>query len=163
MPHHSTSCFVASPSFGRSLFFVLRILCGCISRFYNGSGMLHAFGTGLQYNDWTITSIRTSRTQLSASTIDALYAATPAGAIDQASSSVPPILTVSCEAEHTGEFDHSSIPILLYARSPRAGQDGQPLRSLVGFERVAAGKGEPVRVRMHTKTNQAKPRQTFEQ
>jgi hypothetical protein len=116
--------------------------------------MLHAFGTGLQYNDWTIDSIKTSRTQLSASEINALHAATPAGAIDQTSPPMPPILTVSIVAQHTGEFDHSSLPILLYARSPRAGQDGQPLRSLIGFERVAAAKGEPVRVRTHGQPTQ---------
>ena len=127
-------------------------LRGYDSRFYNGSGMLHPFGTGLQYNDWTIDSVETSRTQLSASEIEAVHAATPIGAIGQAalpSPPIPPILTITTILRHTGEFDHSSLPVLLFARSPRAGQDGQPLRSLVAFERVAAAKGEPVRVRMH--------------
>ena len=125
-------------------------LRGYDSRFYNGSGMLHPFGTGLQYNDWTIDSIETSRTQVSASEIEAVHAATPIGAFSQAalpSPPIPPILTITTTLRHTGEFDHSSLPILLFARSPRAGQDGQPLRSLVAFERVAAAKGEPVRVR----------------
>ena len=109
--------------------------------------MLHPFGTGLQYNDWTIDSIETSNTQLSASDIDAAHAATPVGANDQrALPAAGPILTVSCIARHTGAFDHSSIPILMYARSPRAGQDGKPLRSLVGFERVASAQGESVQV-----------------
>ena len=123
------------------------------SRFYNGSEMLHPFGTGLQYNTWSIDSIVTSASQLSASEIEAAHAATPVGAAAPVtgSGSQPPqpppsVLTVKCVARHTGEFERSSLPVMLYASSPHAGRDGHPLRTLVGFERVAAAKGEQVEV-----------------
>ena len=138
-------------------------------RFYNGPNMLHRFGTGLQYNSWTVDAGSV------ALTVRACNSGGGSSAASQCASVVPPLttalveasaleedeveveemdlgatttttVTVSARARHSGNFAHSSIPILVYAVPPAAlvGVGGRPLRTLVGFERVEAAAGEAV-------------------
>ena len=108
--------------------------------------MLHPFGSGLQYNRWTVSSLQLSRTTISA---EALRASEASGSALRGRSVVAvaaAVVNLTCAAKHSGAFPRSSIPLLLFAVSPRAGSDGRPLRTLVGFERVAAAVGEEVTV-----------------
>ena len=107
--------------------------------------MLHPFGSGLQYNRWTVSSLQLSRTTISA---EALRASEASGSALRGRPAVAAaaVVDVTCTAKHSGAFPRSSIPLLLFAVSPGAGTDGRPLRTLVGFERVAAAVGEEVTV-----------------
>ena len=102
--------------------------------------MLHPFGSGLQYNRWTVSSLQLSRTTISA---EALWASEASGSLRGQAALV---INMTATAKHSGAFPRSSIPLLLFAVSPGAGSDGRPLRTLVGFERVAAAVGEEVTV-----------------
>jgi hypothetical protein len=99
-------------------------------RFYQGPLMLHPFGSGLQYNSWELRQLQVSETLLS--TAD----------LESAGSGPSSVLRVTCQARHTGTFGHAEVPVLLFASSPGAGQDGRPIRTLVGFRRIAANQGE---------------------
>ena len=103
--------------------------------------MLHPFGSGLQYNSWTVSSLQLSHTTISA---EALRASEAGGSLRGHATWA--VVNVTATAKHSGAFPRSSIPLLLFAVSPRAGSDGRPLRTLVGFERVAAAVGEEVTV-----------------
>ena len=106
--------------------------------------MLHPFGSGLQYNSWTVSSLQLSHTTISA---EALRASEAGGSLRGLRGQVATaVVNVTATAKHSGAFPRSSIPLLLFAVSPRAGSDGRPLRTLVGFERVAAAVGEEVTV-----------------
>ena len=102
--------------------------------------MLHPFGSGLQYNSWTVSSLQLSHTTISA---EALRASEAGGSL-RGQVAATAVVNVTATAKHSGAFPRSSIPLLLFAASPRAGSDGRPLRTLVGFERVAAAVGEEV-------------------
>ena len=104
--------------------------------------MLHPFGSGLQYNRWTVSSLQLSRTTISA---EALRASEASGSALRGQVATA-VINMTATAKHSGAFPRSSIPLLLFAVSPRAGTDGRPLRTLVGFERVAAAVGEEVTV-----------------
>ena len=103
--------------------------------------MLHPFGSGLQYNSWTVSSLQLSRTTISA---EALRASEAGGSLR--GQVAMDVINMTATAKHSGAFPRSSIPLLLFAVSPGAGSDGRPLRTLVGFERVAAAVGEEVTV-----------------
>ena len=104
--------------------------------------MLHPFGSGLQYNSWTVSSLQLSRTTISA---EALRASEASGSALRGQVATA-VINMTATAKHSGAFPRSSIPLLLFAVSPGAGSDGRPLRTLVGFERVAAAVGEEVTV-----------------
>ena len=104
--------------------------------------MLHPFGSGLQYNRWTVSSLQLSRTTISA---EALRASEASGSALRGQVATA-VINMTATAKHSGAFPRSSIPLLLFAVSPGAGSDGRPLRTLVGFERVAAAVGEEVTV-----------------
>ena len=104
--------------------------------------MLHPFGSGLQYNRWTVSSLQLSRTTISA---EALRASEASGSALRGRPAAA-VINMTATAKHSGAFPRSSIPLLLFAVSPGAGSDGRPLRTLVGFERVAAAVGEEVTV-----------------
>ena len=104
--------------------------------------MLHPFGSGLQYNSWTVSSLQLSHTTISA---EALRASEASGSALRGQVATA-VINMTATAKHSGAFPRSSIPLLLFAVSPGAGTDGRPLRTLVGFERVAAAVGEEVTV-----------------
>ena len=135
------------------------MLC-CAALADNGTNMLHRFGSGLQYNTWTLDAVPTitvracsggsSEGRECAVVVPPLAAAlVEASALEkEAATTVTTTVTVAVTARHSGAFVRSSIPILLFAVPPLAlaGVGGRPLRTLVGFERVEAAAGEAVRV-----------------
>ena len=105
--------------------------------------MLHPFGSGLQYNRWTVSSLQLSHTTISAEALRAseaggsLRGQVPGSGWLGTRPTTTAVVNVTATAKHSGAFPRSSIPLLLFAVSPRAGSDGRPLRTLVGFEKRA--------------------------
>ena len=59
--------------------------------------------------------------------------------------SAPPLLTVAVTVENTGTRA-SPVSVLAFVAGPSAGRGGEPIRELVGFEKVELGEGQRAEV-----------------
>ena len=107
-------------------------------RFYKGANMLHPFGYGLSYNAWHLgeaaTSVAGGRGLHGVLQLARLESAATGGDAQTSEEAA----TVSVQAWHSGRFAQSSTVVMCYATPPPgiSGEDGNPIKSLVGFQRL---------------------------
>eukprot|EP01052_Picozoa_sp_SAG31_P006803 SAG31_NODE_317_length_17813_cov_5.788585_10_plen_236_part_00 len=121
-------------------------------RFYEGPLMLHPFGFGLRYAEWSIISVISSRTILTRNELR----------VGLATGRATPLFDVEVTARHSGVSvaslkQPSANVLMLFAAPPDTAnlfQIGQPLKTLVGFERVLAKPMEAITCHMRIHPHQ---------
>ena len=99
-------------------------------RFYTGTPVFK-FGEGLSFSTFS-NEVRAPASVRSATFSDAL---------DLSSLSKRTATQISVHTVNTGARSSDHV-VLLFASPPQAGLNGRPLKTLIGFERVALGLGE---------------------
>ncbi|KAL7471151.1 hypothetical protein ACHAXS_011439 [Conticribra weissflogii] len=104
-------------------------------RFYDGGDVAYPFGWGLSYTSWNYV-------------IEEQAKPPPIGNRskddnDYGNSTVESVISV--QVWNTGEMDGSHT-VLLFIMGPNAGRNGEPIKSLIGFEKVFVPAGQMRRV-----------------
>eukprot|EP01043_Picozoa_sp_COSAG02_P073507 COSAG02_NODE_14323_length_1284_cov_1.564557_1_plen_322_part_00 len=126
---------------------------GRTHRFYNGRGNRSAvvpFGAGLSYTTWNYSTARQGGDDSAAVSMRPVHQmlATSAG---RASPSIKlveamgPLVRWTVNVSNTGKMDADDV-VLGFLRPPGAGENGIPLQTLFGFERVHVKAGHTVSV-----------------
>eukprot|EP01060_Flectonema_neradi_P013688 TRINITY_DN2042_c0_g1_i8.p1 TRINITY_DN2042_c0_g1~~TRINITY_DN2042_c0_g1_i8.p1 ORF type:complete len:748 (+),score=167.28 TRINITY_DN2042_c0_g1_i8:56-2299(+) len=110
-------------------------------RFYTGEAV-YPYGSGMSYTTFSysssVSSISISKSDLSAAAAEMTSKHQYSFNSEMVSN---PLATVSIKVKNTGSRDGSDV-VMVFAKSPTPGQDGKPLKSLIGFERVFLNIGE---------------------
>eukprot|EP01119_Soliformovum_irregulare_P012048 TRINITY_DN3096_c0_g1_i1.p1 TRINITY_DN3096_c0_g1~~TRINITY_DN3096_c0_g1_i1.p1 ORF type:complete len:878 (-),score=229.77 TRINITY_DN3096_c0_g1_i1:40-2523(-) len=115
-------------------------------RYYTGEPV-YPFGHGLSYTTWAYRSSSASVTSLNADSIE-MAVTLP----EYSPFSAPPIATVKVEVQNTGKRDSDRV-ILAFISGPNAGQDGHPIKRVIGFDRVHVKQGSSKTVTFNAKAD----------
>lgn len=120
---------------------------GRTHRFYNGSAVV-PFGAGLSYTTWKYSTARHDGDKSAAVSIRPVQQmlANSAGRTSPSITLVEaPLVGWTVNVSNTGTMDADDV-VLGFMRPPGAGENGIPLQSLFGFERVHVKAGHTVSV-----------------
>jgi hypothetical protein len=122
---------------------------GRTHRFYNGSAVV-PFGAGLSYTTWNYSTARQDGDEKAAVSVAPVHQML----VDSAGRSSPsitmveamaPLVSWTVNVSNTGSMDADDV-VLGFMRPPGAGENGIPLQTLFGFERVHVKAGQTVSV-----------------
>merc|ERR1712216_41879 len=124
---------------------------GRTHRFYTGKAVV-PFGFGLSYTTFKYDPPQTTATTVSLAPVRQMLATTKAaGRIfpsAQLLKDAAPLVNYWVNVTNTGNMDADDV-VLGFLVPPNAGQNGAPLQTLFGFERVHVKKGETVSVNLY--------------
>jgi len=123
---------------------------GRTHRFYTGKAVV-PFGFGLSYSSFTYTPTPSASSVSLAPVRDMLAATAAAGRTFPSSSllaAAAPLVNYDIEVKNTGSVDADDV-VLGFLVPPGAGENGVPLQTLFGFERIHLKAGESTHVNLY--------------